>query len=88
MFHNSLRSDKWHMSSNALSGEPRGSQLPSPRRSVPQALPALCTGGMLEMRLPVSFSKLSVLSFLRIRESVCRTQAVHAKFLSAQGLTS
>ena len=41
MCHNSLRSDKWHMSSNAFSGEPRGSQLPSPRRSGPGVLPAL-----------------------------------------------
>ena len=32
-------SDKCHLSSNAFSCEPRGSQLPSPRRSVPEGLP-------------------------------------------------
>ena len=40
-----MLSDKCPRASNAFSCEPRGSQLPPPRRSVPGVSPALWIGG-------------------------------------------
>ena len=39
-----MLSDKCPRASNAFSCEPRGSQLPPPRRSVPGVSPPLCIG--------------------------------------------
>ena len=46
--HNSLRSDKCPLFSNAFSREPRGSQSPWNQAPESEAIPALCSGGSRE----------------------------------------
>ena len=46
--HNSLRSDKCPIFSNAFSREPRGSQSPWNQAPESEGIPALCSGGSRE----------------------------------------
>ena len=46
--HNSLRSDKCPLFSNAFSREPRGSQSPWNQAPESESIPALCSGGSRE----------------------------------------